>query len=176
MNPEEIREWTKFVVIIIGSIIALRTYLLSQKQRRLENSLKLIEIFKDNLQENDINEWKKVFINSSEPSGAKNNHFYSKDSQQLPFSSLFSEGPDDNGATERIIEQIDLISYEIIQGTIDVRIIYSRIGQLMNSTYLWFGKNEASLISTHYPYFNKVMKKHSSNFKKWPTKTYTHCE
>jgi hypothetical protein len=176
LSPEEIREWVKFVAILVGASIALRTYVVSQRQRRLENSLKLIEIFEGNLQENDIAEWKRIFMNSSEPSGAKPGHFYSEERYQLPFDSLFSEGPDDNGAIERIVEQIDLISYEILNRSIDERVVYSRIGQLMNTTYSWFGKGDRSLIKSRYPHFHKVMKKFGPKFRAWPTKTYTHCE
>lgn len=79
--------------------------------------------------------WKHIFINISEPFGAKKGHFFSHDNQELPFYSLFSEGPDDNGAVNRIVEQIDLICYEALKSTIYVRFMYSRIGQLMNTTH-----------------------------------------
>ncbi len=30
MSPEEIREWVKFVILLIGGSLALRTYIVSQ--------------------------------------------------------------------------------------------------------------------------------------------------
>lgn len=176
MTIEELREWIKFFLIIVGSSIALRTYMVSQRQKRLENSLRLIDIFFDNLEQNDLVEWKRIFVNSSEPSGAKNGHFFSNDNQELLFCSLFSEGPDDNGEANRIVEQIDLICYEALKGTIDVRFMYSRIGQLMNTTHSWLGSGESSFISEHYPSFSRIMKKYKKGFGKWPTKTYSYCE
>lgn len=153
MSTDEIREWIKFAVIFIGSAIALRTYIVFQRQRKLDNSLKLIDLFFANLEENDIEEWKNIFHASSEPSGAKNGYFHSKCGQQIPFDSLFSEGPEDNGAVDRIIQQIDLISLEILKGTVDARYVYSRIGQLMETTHKWLGTSENSVISMHFPSF-----------------------
>lgn len=175
MTPAEIREWIKFVVILVGGIIALRTYIVSQRQRRLENSLKLIDILFSNLEENDLLEWKRIFMNSSEPSGAKTGHFFSKNNQEIPFDSLFSEGPDDDGAVSRIVQQIDLIAYEALRGTVDVRFVYTRIGQLINTTHKWFGGSN-SLISEYYPHFDKLYRKHNKKFINWPTKVYSYCE
>lgn len=176
MSSEEIREWIKFFVLIIGGCLALRTYIVSQRQKRLDNSLKLLEIFFDNLEENDLIEWKRIFMGSSEPSGAKQGYFHSSYNQQIPFDSLFSEGPDDKGAINRIVQQLDLIAYDALKGTIDTRFIYSRLGQLMNTTYRWFGDGEKSIIAVHYPHFNKLMKKCDNKFKGWPTKVYSYCE
>ena len=176
MSPEEIREWSKFGILTVGGCLALRTYIVGQRQRRLENSLKLLDIFFENLEENDLSEWKRIFVNSSEPSGAKYGYFHSSHNQQIKFEYLFSEGPDDNGANNRIVQQIDLIAYDALKGTIDLRFIYSQLGQLMNTTYSWFGDGDNSIIAKHYPHFNKLMKKHSSKFKNWPTKVYSYCE
>ena len=175
MSPDEIREWIKFAVILIGSSIALRTYIISQRQRRLDNSLKLIDLFFDNLEENDIEEWKQIFHASSESSGAKPGYFNSKCGQQIPFDSLFSEGPEDNGAIDRIIQQIDLISLEILNGTVDARYVYSRIGQIMETTHKWLGSSDNSVVHMHFPSFSKVMRKKQSKFNSWPSKTYVYC-
>ena len=175
MTPEEIREWIKFFIIIIGGAIALRTYVVSQRQRRLDNSMKLLDIFFSGLEENDLSEWKRIFMNSSEPSGVKKGYFFSKNKQEIPFSSLFSEGPDDNGAIDRIVHQIDLVSYEALRGTADVRFIYSQIGQLINTTHRWFG-GEKSLISEHFPHFDKLVAKYKKKSSNWPRKVYSYCE
>lgn len=173
---EEIREWVKFALIIVGLIIALRTYIVSQRQRRLENSLKLIELFFNNLQEGDIASWKQLFINSSESSGSGRGGYISDNGNDMPFSDLFSEGPDDGGALERIAEQIDLISYEILQKSIDARVIYSQLGQLFHGTYGWLKEIDSSFLPDYYPSFYKIMNKYKHSFSKWPCKTFSHCE
>jgi len=176
LNWEEIREWIKFLVIIVGAFIAMRSYIIGQKQRKLENSFRLLDLFNKNIQEKDIEEWTNVFIMSSESSGAEFGFFYSKDGQLTPFTSLFSEGPEDQGAVSRIVEQIDLIAYESNKGTIDLRVIYSNIGQLIETTYEWFGNDAKHVIKTYYPNFEKMMKKNKGNFEKWPRKTISYSE
>ncbi len=177
MDILEIREWVKFFLIVTGALIALRSYFQVQLQRRLENGLRMLDLFKENIDENDIHEWSTVFINSSEPSGAKPGHFHSKRSNyQIRFEDLFSEGPEDQGATSRIVEQIELIAYEAIKGTIDLRIVYSSIGQLIEVTYDWLGGSNGSLISMHYPNFEKMYRMNKKNFKKWPRKTISYIE
>ncbi len=173
---EEIREWIKFALIIVALFLALRTYIVSQRQRKLDNSLKLIELFFNNLQEGDIASWCRLFINSSESSGASKGACLSDFGNEMQFSDLFSEGPDDGGALERIVEQIDLISYEILQETIDARIIYSQLGQLFSASYIWLQEGDLNFIPDHYPSFNKVINKYKTKFPKWPYKTYSHCE
>lgn len=175
ISPTEIREWIKFAIIVIGGIIALRTYIVSQRQRRLENSLRLIDVMFSNLRPEDIGEWQRIFMASSEPSGAKPGYFFDRSGHETIFDSLFSEGPDDNGAVGRIVEQIDLIAYEALRGTVDVRYLYTRIGQLVDTTYTWFG-GDSSVITEHYPYFKKFYLKHRKSFDKWPSKVYSYCE
>jgi hypothetical protein len=126
----EIRGWLTVVLSIFGFTVAYRTYLNNQKQRRLENSFKLISLFKESLQKEDIEIWKWIFISSSEPSGVKEgffraghygDYFYKclekrdedTDSQpfitkEFPFSDLFTEGSPDGGAIQRIAELLDL--------------------------------------------------------------------
>ncbi len=115
-------------------------------------------------------------MNSSEPSGAKHGYFHSSSNQQIEFEYLFSEGPDDNGANSRIVQQLDFIAYDALKGTIDTRFINSRLGQLMNTTYGWFGEGNKSVIALHYPHFDKLMKKYKGKFKTWPTKVFSYCE
>jgi len=176
MELVEIRNWLQLAVFVAGGSIALRTYIVSQRQRKLENSLKLLEIFNSNLEKGDIEEWKSVFMGSSEPAGAKPGHFHSNRGQEETFNELFSEGPSDNGAVARIVGQIDLISYQALRGTVDVQFVYSQIGQLIDTTYKWFGEQEDSLIASHYPYFNKLRKRFHKRFSKWPYKIISHCE
>jgi len=160
------------LAIVIGVTVGVVTYRAGQRQRKLENSLKLLELFKDNLEKTDISNWKKVFQASSEPSGAEKGCFLSDNEKQIPLTSLFSEGPDDHGSTVRITEQIDLVCFEILKDTIELRIIFSNIGQLMSVIHRWY-ENE-TFFKDSYPHFNKVMKKKDLN--DLPSKTIAHCE
>ncbi|MCD9483202.1 hypothetical protein GLP25_08365 [Photobacterium phosphoreum] len=174
MASAELIDWVRLGVISIGATVALVTYKSAQRQRKLENSLKLLELFHKNIEKSDIGNWKALFQSSSEPSGAKKGHFVSSYHQQVPLTSLFSEGPEDHGATVRITEQIDLICYEVLKNNIELRIIYSNLGQLMDVIYRWFG--DEAFFKEYYPYFNKIMIKKKKYLSKLPSKTIAYCE
>jgi hypothetical protein len=178
---KEIREWVQFLLVLIGGTITLQTYVGNQRQRRLENSLRLIDLFQKSIQSGDIEEWRKIFLGSSEPTGVRHGHFLDSQNQERLFADLFSEGAPDNGAIERIAEQFDLISYEVLNKTVNLRLIYFHLGQLMDTTYDWLQmsqnpSNSSSFISEYFPYFDKMYRKNQEKFKNWSRKTYAHIE
>lgn len=178
---KEIREWVQFLLLLIGGTITLRTYVGNQRQRRLENSLRLIDLFQKSLQPSDLEEWKKIFLSSSEPTGVRVGYFWDDQNQERPFADLFSEGAPDNGAIARIAEQFELISYEVLDKTVNLRLIYFNLGQLMDTTYSWLQmienpSNSSSFISKYFPYFGKMYRENRKKFKSWPRKTYAYIE
>lgn len=178
---KEIREWVQFLFLLIGGTITIRTYVGNQRQRRLENSLRLIDLFQKSLQPGDIDEWRRIFLGSSEPTGVRHGHFLDSQNQERPFADLFSEGASDNGAIERIAEQFDLIGYEVLNKTVNLRLIYFHLGQLMDTTYDWLQmienpSNSSSFISEYFPYFDKMYRRNREKFKNWSRKTYAHIE
>lgn len=181
LTSKDIREWIQFIVLIIGGFIAYQTYSGNQRQRRLENSLRLIDLFQTSLQPGDIEEWKKIFLASSELTGVKPGYFLDYQNQERPLADLFSEGAPDKGAINRIAEQFDLISYEILKETVELRHIYFHLGQLMNVIYNWLQviehpANNSSFIREEFPYFNKMYTKNKKKFNNWSQKTYINLE
>lgn len=177
----EVRNWITLVLAVIGGCIAIWTYLGNQKQRRLENSFRLIVLFKESLREEDIEAWKNIFHAASEPAGAKKGYLVEViDGKrvQRPLSDLFSEGPPDNGAVERMAEFFDLISSQALNETIEMRLVYFQLGQLMDTVHSWltsidnpFGKG--TFLEECYPHFDRLYKKMLIN-RKWARRTYTH--
>jgi hypothetical protein len=155
----EIRGWLTVLLSILGFTLAYKTYLNNQKQRRLENSFKLVSLFKESLQKDDIEIWKDIFLSCSEPSGSKEGYFkvshygdhfikclHKIDDkrkpenlifEEIPFSYLFMEGSPDDGAIQRMAELFDLISFQILNETVDEKLIYFELGQLMDNVKLW---------------------------------------
>ncbi|SUB63973.1 Uncharacterised protein [Plesiomonas shigelloides] len=162
------------VIIAVGSIIALKTYISGQKQRKLENSLKMLDLFHSNIQDNDLERWGALFRSASEPCGAQLGYFRNSLGQQVPLTDLFSEGPEDGGATDRITEQLNLLCHHMNQKTIDFSVVYSNIGQLMTVIYGWY--KEEAFFKENFPHFEKFMKKNEYNLKKLPRKTIVYCE
>ncbi|HHF3021301.1 TPA: hypothetical protein ACPJ0R_004345 [Vibrio diabolicus] len=173
VTPENM-EFFRTLVITVGSILALKTYVAGQKQRKLENSLKMLDLFHSNLRDSDIDNWISIFQASSEPGGAKPKHFVNKQGLQIPLSDLFSEGASDKGATERITGQIDLLCHHMLKGTIDISIVYSNIGQLMSTVHFWY--KDSGFLKQYYPDFEKFMRKNRRALDKIPTKTICYCE
>ena len=178
----EIRNWLTLCSAIVGGSITIRSYLNTQKQRRLENSFRLLTLFNESLHEGDLKAWIEIFHATSEPAGAEDGFLIWSPivglREQRPLSDLFSEGPPDNGAIERMAELFDLISFEALNNTIEFRIIYFNLGQLMDSVHLWLTKidslyEKGIFIEENYPNFARLYKKRLID-KKWATKTYTH--
>ncbi|ELJ8583301.1 TPA: hypothetical protein PX804_003389 [Vibrio cholerae] len=167
-------EFIRTVIIVVGSIIAIKTYISGQKQRKLENSLKMLDLFHSNIQDNALESWGALFKSAAEPCGAQSGHYRNSFGEQVSLTDLFSEGPEDGGATNRITEQLNLLCHHMNQKTVDISVVYSNIGQLMTVIYGWY--KEESFFKENYPYFEKFMRKNERNLKKLPMKTISYCE
>lgn len=172
----EIREWVTLVLVVGGVFIAWRTYLASLRQQRLENSFKMLEMFERNLGPGDMQAWMDIFQGSYEGTGVKAQHFYWRDGEQWPYESLFSEGPPDNGAVSRICNQLELMFLEVNAKTVEMRVLYSHLGQLMRHVYGMIKDDPHGSFSYTCPNFLKSMKKEETFFVKWPSRTIIHCE
>ena len=170
------------VSVIVGTF-SIRTFLAGQRQRKLENSLKLLTLFDQKVTQHHLQGWMEIFVSSSELAGAKPGHF-KYDHNQTPFNDLFSEGGAayDNGAIDLMASQFDLIGYYYSQGTIEIVVIYFELGQYMDTIHRWLqyitlgdGKN---LLQSNFKHFDKmyrsIMSMSESN--KWPKKTVMYIE
>lgn len=132
----EIRGWLTFLFAALGGYLALRSYVACQRQRWLENSFRMVQLFGNSLRPTDLERWEELFHASSEPAGASVGHFVVMDGvnrRERSFRELFMEGPYDEGAVERMAEVFELIGYESSRGTVDLRSIYFQLGQLMDT-------------------------------------------
>jgi hypothetical protein len=169
------REWVAFVFVIVGGTVGLRSYLSSQRQRKLENSFRMIDLFYKTIDSKVISQWHEIFISSSELAGAPYGHFMDSENATRPLSDLFSEGPPDNGAIVRIAQQFNLISHEIMDGTVNTRIVYFEFGQLMETVHEWLMAVDkehkgSSFMKSYFSDFDRMFKKNKSNFSKCPKK------
>jgi len=179
---KDVRAWVTFAFLIIGGSIALRTFLINQRQRKLDNSFRMIDLINRSLSQDDISNWQKVFFASSESAGAKHGHFLDEKGNQRPFSDMFSEGNYfDQGAIERFCELFNLVGYEYKKRTIDLRIIYFEFGQYMDTVYGWVTSIDSEVkhsdfVKVHYPSFSQMYQKNLKLFQSLPHKTIAHIE
>ncbi|ACK70090.1 hypothetical protein PCC7424_1652 [Gloeothece citriformis PCC 7424] len=186
INWPEIRGWIQLLFIVIGGWIGVQNFFKQQAQMKFNNSYVILNHFKNSLEENDIEVWKNIVINSFESVGVEEGKFkFYNEQYSLP--SLFisegqgllvsSEDKDNNtieqanygGSIRRISEQFDLIGYQIIYGNADLRLIYFELGQLMDTIYQWLGIDN---LYYKYPYFSQMYRKNLKYFKGWSQKVY----
>lgn len=177
----EIRGWSALILGTFGGVISLRTYLSNQKQRRLENSFRLISMFWESLHEKDMNFWEHIFHATSEPAGAKKGFlidFTNGQRVERPLSDLFSEGPPDNGAIGRMAALFDIISDELLSGKLETRLIYFQLGQLMVTIYSWLLEidnpyKDGTFLEKQYPSFDRLFKENLIK-ETWACRTYAY--
>lgn len=177
----EIREWLQFAFVVIGGFIALSVYFQNRRQRRLENALKMLSLFKESLRENDLEHWRELFVGTCEPASAPPGHFITRDGRAVPIDVMWSEGSEDDDAIQRMAESFEIICYEILSGTVEARIVWFEIGQLMSVMHKWLkdidGSNKSeSFLNRHYPSLKKVFEKYDRNFKVWPCRIHAQFE
>jgi hypothetical protein len=183
MSPSftEIREWFQFSFVVVGGTIALSAYFQNQRQRRLENALKLLALFKDSLRENDLEHWKALFVGTCEPASAPPGHFISRDGRVVPLDVMWSEGSEDDDAIQRMAESFEIICYEILSETVEARIVWFEIGQLMSEMHKWLTHVDApekngQFLARHYPSIKEVFEKYAGKFEKWPRRIHAQFE
>lgn len=179
---EEVRAWITLGAVVLAGVIAFRQYLAAQRQRKWENGFRLIRLFWESLEPDDMERWRDLFHASSEPAGAAPCRFVWIDEQgtlhQIGFEALFTEGPHDMGATERMADSLEIISRAIIEKTADAELIYHQIGQLMDTVHDWVAcvksSEGTSLLEERYPSFYRLYRNGHIDTEKWHRRTFAH--
>lgn len=181
MDWKEIREWIQLAFVIAGGTIALIAFFQNLRQRKLENSLKLVALFKDSLRSNDIAHWTDLFRSSSELAGCSLGQYATGTGDYRSIGDYFSEGSGDENAISRMAQNLEIICHELSIGTADVRIVYYELGQLLTTMHDWLGGIKAgpeghTLLDQSFPSIERVCKKHKKDFAKWPSRVYAYIE
>ena len=179
VDQKNIREWLQLIFVGVGSCIALFTYTKNLHQRRVENSLKFIELFRESLAKNDMDEWKDLFVASSELNGAKPGFFIDQKNRMRPISDYFSEGaPTD--AIARMAEALDVICHQINTDAADAQTVYYELGQLLKTMHDWLNggsipTSQKSLLDS-FPSLKNFFTHHNPQLNGWPCRVYMFIE
>jgi hypothetical protein len=80
------------------------------------------------------------------------------------------------GSIRFIAEQLDLIGYEVLNGNVELKIIYFEIGQIMDTMHQWIVENSDDShrysIKSTFPYLTKMYKKYHRQLKSVPCKKF----
>ncbi|MCY7374325.1 MAG: hypothetical protein LH461_11645 [Spirochaetaceae bacterium] len=194
------RKWLTLFIGIIASYIAIQTFKENLKQRKLENTFKMLDYMRKHINNEQIETFKVLFkanIVSSECAGTPNNEFHFdnlliankhknstfEDTYPIDYiENMFSEGGCGNGDIANMIEIFNLISKYLNEGKLIEGLIWYKYGQLLITCYKWtkyldekndFRENEI----TFYNEFNKFMKNvEKNNLSVQPTKMYVYLE
>lgn len=194
------RKWLTLFIGITAAYIAIQTFRENLKQRKLENTFKMLDYMRKHINNEQIETFKVLFkanIASSECSGTPNNEFHfdniliDRNHKTLTFEdtfpidyieNMFSEGGCGNGDIANMIEIFNLISKYLNEGKLIEGLIWYEYGQLLTTCYKWtkyldektdFRENGI----TFYNEFNKFMKNvEKNNLSAQPTKTYVYLE
>lgn len=181
VDIKEIREWIQLAFLIAGGTLAIIAFFQNLRQRRFENALKLVSLFRDALRPNDLNHWKDLFVHSCDLASVPKGFFAGSEGRHIPLGTMWSEGSEDDDAIQRISENIEIICYEICHRTVDPRFVYYELGQLMTETHRWLSEitetsDDKKFIGLHYPWTKRAFEKYGGKFQKWPRRTYAYIE
>ena len=178
----ELRNWLLLILGFIGGVITIRTFVNSQKQRRLDNTYKTLAFLRRHIGGEQIKTFIDLFHANSELSGVGYNEFRLGNGRTDTIETMFSEGGCGNGDIHNMIELFNLISPTLKD--LDAQIIWYEYGQIMSTLYNWtkyledIKNNDDNFLidETFYLNFNKYMKKKWESILTLPMKHYTYSE
>lgn len=181
MDWKEVREWVQLAFVVVGGTIALIAFFQNLKQRKLENSLKLVALFRDSLRPKDISHWIDLFRSSSELAGCARGQYAVGNGRYSSISDYFSEGSGDQNAISRMAENLEIICHELSIGRADAKIVFYELGQLLTTMHDWLGGIEAgpkggTLLDQSFTSIDRICRRHKKDFTKWPFRRYAYIE
>lgn len=172
------REWLPFVFIIGGGALVLIAQFMKPVSQRSKKTMQLLANFKASLHEHDIEHWKEIFHGTREGALAPAGHFMNRIGKPVPLVSMWVTGSDEHSAIQRMAESMEIVCADILAHTVEVEIIWSEIGQLMEAMHDWLQdipgvQEDATFLDEQYPFLKQVFDKYANRFKKWPCRSYS---
>lgn len=173
---KELREWIQLIFVVVGGVLAFMTFFQNLRQRRVENALKFVTLFRDGLHKEDMKHWHELFQSSSEQTGAKPGRYLKEWEDFRPISDYFSEGATDDNAIARMAASLDVVCHQVVSGAADARTVYYELGQLLNTMRHWLQNTDGlvagqSLLQS-YTSINEFFIHFAPQKASWPTRVY----
>jgi len=170
-------EWFPFAFIIVGVILMLIAPILPHNKQRREKSMKLLSTFRTSLHEHDMNHWKVIYFGTRESASAPAGHFMSVERKPVPLDTMWTTGNDDHTAVQRMAEYLEILCTEMLTHTVDIKMMWYEIGQLLDSMHAWLEEipgvqKDLTFLEEQYPSIKQVFEKYGHRFKRWPYRIY----
>lgn len=177
----EVRQWIQLLFVVIGGVLALVAYFQNLRQRRVENALKFMQLFRDGLQPDDMAHWQELFVATSEPCGAPIGQYMNTVAMAFrPISDWFSEGSEDGHAISRMAQSLDVVCHQVVSGAADARTVYYELGQLLTTMNSWLcsvpGNAIETSLSDSFPSIQQFFREYHKEIKSWPCRVYAYVE
>ena len=171
------REWLPFAFIIIGVVLALIAAILKPENKHRKASMQLLENFRASLHAHDMEHWKEVYLGTREAIGAPAGHFINRIGKPVPLVSMWAVDSEDHTAIQHMAEGLEKVCAEILAHPVDIKMIWSEIGQLMEAMHDWLEdipgmQQDLTFLEEQYPSLKQVFDKYGNRFKKWPYHVY----
>ena len=201
----EIRNWLLFLIGTTGAYITISTFISNTKQRRLDNTFKMLDYLRKHITQPQINTFIELF-HANNPLGVGGNEFHFKDGRKDIIETMFSEGGCGNGDIHNMIEVFNLISKHLKRKYLNEELIWYEYGQIMEKCYEWtkyldenthtmvdlskkdgmtdedykiykrVWKEQFDGMTFFFRQFNAYMKNATIEYKRLPTKHYVYLE
>jgi len=171
------KEWLPFAFISVGVVLALIAPLFRQGNQRRHKTMKVLESFRASLRDHDLNHWKELYLGTRKAAAAPAGYFIDLDGKPVPLDSMWTAGNEDHTAIQRMAENFEKICTEILARTVDAKMVWYEIGQLMEAMHEWLEhipgvQQDLTFLEEQYPSFKQVFEKYGHRFKKWPYHVY----
>ena len=159
-------------------------YFQNLKQRRVENALKFISLFRDALEDGDLEHWQHLFRSTSECAGALPGHSLADDGQMHSIADYFSEGSGarDNYAISRMAQSLDVLCHQVNEGVADPRTVFYELGQYLSCMHRWLSAilsspvGKETLLEASFPSIDTFFKKYGKSLREWPCRICQYIE
>lgn len=181
MASDEIRGWIQLFIFAVGGLVGIIVFIQNSRQRKIENSFKLISWIKENWQNDEIDSWKNLVQATYEGTGSEPGQYATENGNISSLGDYFCEGSPDNGAFSRTVELCDIVCFELLQGTLEERLVWFEFGQVLHSTHRWVEGIEPDMsgdlfIERSYPSLVRYFKKRKPFDRSWPSRVLIYAE
>ena len=177
ISLKNFEEWLPYAFIAGGVVLALITPFLPHIKQRREKTEHLLETFRASLHSHDMEHWKEVYAGTREGVFAPAGHFMNRLGKPVPLDTMWTTGDDDHTAIQRMAECMEKACTEILTHEVDIKMIWTEIGQLMEGMHAWLHaipgmREDMTFLDEEYPSIKQVFEKYGHRFQKWPYRLY----
>lgn len=135
-NQELFRNWGLFIFALVGAWLAVRTFNINLRQRKLENTFKLLEFMRSHIDQIQVEKIISLF-HANNPLAGHPEKFVFNDGSEEPVVYMFSEGGCGNGEVHNALEVFNLAADPLLSQSVSVDMVWYEYGQLMHITNDW---------------------------------------